>query len=95
MVRLDPVVETAALARSGCQPMELTPSLPPLGRASPNAAHCLSRTLLRARLTSRPMKGYVFVRPEGCETAAQLRHWLALALDFNPRAKASRKRRAG
>ena len=28
----------------------LTPSLPPLGRASPNAAHCLSRTLRRARL---------------------------------------------
>jgi hypothetical protein len=46
------------------------------------------------------MKGYVFVHPEGCETAAQLRHWPALggrplALDFNPRAKASKKRRAG
>ena len=41
MVRLDPAVEAAALARPGCQPMELTPSLPPLGRASPNAAHCL------------------------------------------------------
>jgi hypothetical protein len=60
-----------------------------------SAALRLSRTLLRARLTSRPMKGRVFVRPAGRETAAQLRHWLALALDFNPRAKASRKRRAG
>ncbi len=45
--------------------------------------------------TGRPMKGYVFVHPEGCETAALLRHWLDLALEFNPRAKASKKRRAG
>jgi TfoX/Sxy family transcriptional regulator of competence genes len=67
MVRLDPAVEAAALARPGCQPMDFT---------------------------GRPMKGYVFVRPEGCETEAQLRHWLDLALDFNPRAKASKKRRA-
>lgn len=28
---------------------ELTPSLPPLGRAAPNAAHCRSRKLQRAR----------------------------------------------
>ena len=45
--------------------------------------------------TGRPMKGYVFVHPEGCETAALLRHWLDLAFEFNPRAKASKKRRAG
>ena len=45
--------------------------------------------------TGRPMKGYVFVHPEGYESEAQLRHWLDLALDFNPRAKASKKRRAG
>ncbi len=32
----------------------LTPSLPPLGRASPNASHCLSRTLRRARLRDKP-----------------------------------------
>ena len=32
----------------------MTPSLPPLGRASPNAAHCLSRTLRRARLRDKP-----------------------------------------
>jgi type I restriction enzyme R subunit len=32
----------------------LTPSLPPLGRAAPNAAHCLSRTLRRARLRDKP-----------------------------------------
>lgn len=45
--------------------------------------------------TGRPMKGYVFVHPEACESESQLRHWLTLALDFNPRAKASKKRRGG
>jgi len=42
--------------------------------------------------TGRPMKGYVFVHPEGIETETQLRHWVNLALEFNPRAKASKKR---
>jgi hypothetical protein len=42
--------------------------------------------------TGRPMKGFVFVHPEGYETEAQLRHWLELALDFNPRAQASKKK---
>ena len=68
MVRLDPAVEAAALARPGCRPMDFT---------------------------GRPMKGFVYVHPEGCESEAQLRHWLDLALDFNPRAKASPKRRPG
>jgi len=40
--------------------------------------------------TGRPMKGFVFVHPEGYETEKQLRDWLNLALDFNPRAKASK-----
>lgn len=44
--------------------------------------------------TGRPMKGFVFVLPEGCDAEAQLKYWLTLALDFNPRAKASKKRSA-
>lgn len=44
--------------------------------------------------TGRPMKGYVFVYPEGWETEADLTHWIGLALDFNPKAKASQKRRS-
>jgi len=32
--------------------------------------------------TGQPMKGYVYVSPEGTKTAAQLRKWLALALAF-------------
>lgn len=41
--------------------------------------------------TGRPMKGYVFVQPEGCESDSQLRSLLNLALEFNPRAQSSRK----
>ena len=42
--------------------------------------------------TGRPMKGYLFVLPNGYESDAQLRHWLDSALEFNPRAKLSKKR---
>lgn len=42
--------------------------------------------------TGRPLKGYVFVHPEGCENEASFQQWIKLALDFNPRAKASRKK---
>ncbi len=42
--------------------------------------------------TGRPMKGYVFVHREGLETETQFRHWIDLALEFNPRAAASRQR---
>lgn len=65
MARLDPAVETDALRRPGCRPMDFT---------------------------GRPMKGYVFVDPEGHDSEADLGHWVDLALDFNPRAKASKKR---
>ncbi|HEY5793062.1 MAG TPA: TfoX/Sxy family protein [Chthoniobacterales bacterium] len=42
--------------------------------------------------TGRPMKGFVFIEPTGTRTAAQLAAWLNLALEFNPKAKASKKR---
>jgi len=42
--------------------------------------------------TGRPMKGYVFVTPEGYDTDEDLEYWLSLCLDFNPQAKASKKR---
>lgn len=41
--------------------------------------------------TGRPMRGFVFVEPEGTASAADLRSWISLALEFNPRAKASRR----
>src|SRR5688572_20761030 len=39
--------------------------------------------------TGRPMKGFVFISPDALRTASQLSPWLDMALDFNPRAKAS------
>jgi hypothetical protein len=42
--------------------------------------------------TGRPMRGFVFVAAEGWERQADLAAWLALALDYNPRAKASKKK---
>lgn len=43
--------------------------------------------------TGRPMRGYVFVHPEGIDTERELRHWVALALEFNPKAKAAKKKK--
>ena len=43
--------------------------------------------------TGRPMKGYVFVTNEGFDTDDDLAYWLQLCLDFNPIAKASKKRK--
>lgn len=43
--------------------------------------------------TGRPMKGYVFVEPEGIDTDRDLENWVQLCLDFNPRAKASKKKK--
>jgi len=42
--------------------------------------------------TGRPLRGFVFVAAEGWERAADLAAWLGLALDYNPRAKASKKK---
>ena len=43
--------------------------------------------------TGRPMKGFVFIGPNGIASVKDLKYWLDLALDFNKRAKASKKRR--
>ena len=40
--------------------------------------------------TGRPMRGFVFVNPEGLTTDAKLGAWLNLALEFNPKAKSSK-----
>jgi len=44
--------------------------------------------------TGRPMKGYVFVTPEGFDSEKDLEHWIDLCVDFNPFAKASKKRKS-
>ena len=42
--------------------------------------------------TGKPMKGFVFVEPKGIVGKKDFESWLDLALDFNKRAKASKKR---
>lgn len=42
--------------------------------------------------TGKPMKGYVFVSPEGVDLDEDLQHWVNLCLAFNPLAKASKKK---
>ncbi len=42
--------------------------------------------------TGRPMKGYVFIRPEGFDLDEDLHYWVDLCLVFNPFAKSSKKK---
>ena len=42
--------------------------------------------------TGRPMKGFVFVDQQGTDMDENLAAWVQLALDFNPRAKSSKKK---
>ncbi len=42
--------------------------------------------------TGRPMKGYVFLTPEAIDLEEELEYWVQLCLDFNPRAKSSKKK---
>lgn len=42
--------------------------------------------------TGKSMKGFVFVSPEGTDMEKDLESWISLALEYNPRAKASKKK---
>ena len=43
--------------------------------------------------TAKPMKGYVFINPEGVDAADDLDFWIQKSLDYNPKAKASKKKK--
>ncbi|MEL0456676.1 TfoX/Sxy family protein [Flavobacteriaceae bacterium SZ-1-7] len=43
--------------------------------------------------TGRPMKGYIFVTPEGFDADNDLAYWIDLCLAFSPFAKLSKKRK--
>ena len=43
--------------------------------------------------TGRPMKGYIFVTPEGMDTEEDLEYFVDLSLQFNPFAKAFKKKK--
>ena len=50
--------------------------------------HCLPMDF-----TGRPMRGYIFVTPEGFDAEEDLSHFLDLCLTFNPLAKASKPKK--
>lgn len=42
--------------------------------------------------TGKPMKGYVFISNEGMKTKKTFEYWVDLCLEFNSKAKASKKK---
>ncbi len=50
--------------------------------------HCLPMDF-----TGRPMRGYIFVTPEGFDAEEDLSHFLDLCLAFNPLAKSSKPKK--
>ena len=42
--------------------------------------------------TGREMKGFVYVQPDGMDMDSDLDYWIQLCLDFNPKAKSSKKK---
>jgi TfoX/Sxy family transcriptional regulator of competence genes len=42
--------------------------------------------------TGRPMKGYIYVTPEGVDREQDLEYWVDQCLAFNPLAKSSKKK---
>jgi hypothetical protein len=41
--------------------------------------------------TGKVLKGFLFVDPIGIDMQKDLEHWIQLCLDFNPKAKSSKK----
>jgi len=42
--------------------------------------------------TGKPMKGFLIISPEGTDMDEQLEYWIQLALDYNPKAKSSKRK---
>jgi TfoX/Sxy family transcriptional regulator of competence genes len=42
--------------------------------------------------SGKSMIGFVFVNPEALDTEPKLKYWIDLALEYNPRAKATKKK---
>lgn len=42
--------------------------------------------------TKRPMKGYLYISPEGVDYEKELEFWIEKCLEFNPMAKSSKKK---
>lgn len=65
-----------------------------MARVGPEAeAEALKKTGSKPMdFTGRPMKGYVFVDPEGFDMDEDLEYWVQKTIDFNPFAKSSKKK---
>lgn len=44
--------------------------------------------------TGRPMKGYIYVNEEGLKTKKQFDYWINLCVQYNSKAKASKKKKS-
>ncbi len=55
---------------------------------------CVEKTGCRTMdFTNRPMSGYIMIDESGMASKKAFDYWIDLALDFNKRAKASRKKK--
>lgn len=43
--------------------------------------------------TRRPMRGYILIEDTGMKTKEEFDYWINLALEFNPKAKSSKKKK--
>jgi hypothetical protein len=43
--------------------------------------------------TGRPMRGYIYISPHGFDLDDDLEYWIERCIDFNPIAKASKKKK--
>ena len=66
-----------------------------MARIDPNVYEdALKKNGCRAMdFTGKPMKGFVFISPDGTSDRKDLLFWLKLALDFNKKAKPSKKKK--
>lgn len=56
-------------------------------------AEALTKTGCRPMdFTGRPMRGYVFIYPDGTDSDRDLEFWVECCIDFNPLAKSSKKK---
>lgn len=42
--------------------------------------------------TGKPMKGFVYIDPDGIDRDEDLEYWIQLCLDYNPQAKRTKKK---
>ncbi|MCB0538638.1 MAG: TfoX/Sxy family protein [Bacteroidetes bacterium] len=65
-----------------------------MARVAPEEADELAQREGAAQMIhgGRPMTGYLFIEPEGYDMEEDLEFWIGKCLEFNPRAKSSKKK---